>query len=64
MSSARKELGISTLSTRQKVHLAQTVYKCLRIFDISMLIQRCENFGHFYSLIIQLVEASERQTMA
>ena len=25
-SSARKELGISTLSSRQKVHLAQTVY--------------------------------------
>ena len=30
-SSARKELGISTLSVRQKVHLAQTVYKCLAL---------------------------------
>lgn len=26
---ARKELGISTLGTRRKLHLAQTVYKCL-----------------------------------
>ena len=30
-SSARKELGVSTLSARQKVHLAQTVYKCLSL---------------------------------
>ena len=30
-SSTRKELGISTLSARQKVHLAQTVYKCLSL---------------------------------
>ena len=30
-SSAHKELGISTLSARQKVHLAQTVYKCLSL---------------------------------
>ena len=28
-SSARKELGISTLSARWKIHLAQTVYKCV-----------------------------------
>ena len=28
-SSARKELGISTLSARWKIHLVQTVYKCV-----------------------------------
>ena len=28
-SSAHKELGISTLSARRKIHLAQTVYKCV-----------------------------------
>ena len=28
-SSARKELGISTISARRKIHLAQTVYKCV-----------------------------------
>ena len=30
-SSARKELGISTLSARRKIHLAQTVYKCISL---------------------------------
>ena len=28
-SSARKELGISTLSARRKIHLAQTIHKCV-----------------------------------
>ena len=35
-----------------------------RMWDMSTLIWRCENFGHFYIFISQLVEASEHQTMA
>ena len=35
-----------------------------RMWDKSVLIRRCENFGLFHSLCSELVEASERQTMA
>ena len=33
----------------------------LRMWDMSALIRRCENFGLFYSFCSQLAEASERQ---
>ena len=33
-----------------------------RMWDMSALIRRCENFGHSYSFCSQLAEASERQT--
>ena len=35
-----------------------------RMWDMSTLIRRCENFGLFYSFGSQLVEALERQTRA
>ena len=35
-----------------------------RMWDMSTLIWRCENFGLFYSLSSELVEASEHQTKA
>ena len=37
-SSARKELGISTLSARRKTHLAQTVYRCISLQSPTYLI--------------------------
>ena len=44
---------------------AQILPACTtRMWDMSTLIRRCENFGHFYIFISRLVEASERQTMA
>ena len=44
-------------------NLFQTLLeKATRVWDMSTLIRRCENFGLFYSFCSQLAEASERQT--
>ena len=37
-------------------------HSTLRMWDMSALIRRCENFGPFYSFCSQLAEASGRQT--
>jgi hypothetical protein len=53
-------LGLTILITFRGKSLVASVF--FRMWDMSALIRRCENFGHFYSFCSQLAEASERQT--